>query len=150
MENLEKFNPQNLMDSVREKIKMSFVGLIPDEEWDKLVKREIDAFFEPQTVKYSKKVEAYGYSTGTTLTAEASESPFRRLVWEHCNDLTVKILKEVITKEYFTDVWTPKEEDLKPKMVELILETAPQSMLNFFQKVMMDQTQDLRNKVYGN
>jgi len=44
----EKFDPSKLMDGVRDRIKATFVSLIPDDQWEVMVKKEIDAFFEPK------------------------------------------------------------------------------------------------------
>ena len=44
MSEIAKFDQANLMQNVRDRIKATFVGLIPDEEWDALVRKEVDAF----------------------------------------------------------------------------------------------------------
>ena len=42
---VEKFDPSKLMQGVKDRIKSTFVSLIPDAEWEGLVKKEIDNFF---------------------------------------------------------------------------------------------------------
>ena len=42
---IEKFDPSKLMDGVRDRIKATFVSLIPEDHWEKLVQAEIDKFF---------------------------------------------------------------------------------------------------------
>lgn len=42
---IEKFDPSKLMDGVRDRIKATFVSMIPDAQWEQLVKAECDKFF---------------------------------------------------------------------------------------------------------
>lgn len=42
---IEKFDPSTLMNGVRDRIKATFVSLIPDEQWEQLVRKEADSFF---------------------------------------------------------------------------------------------------------
>ena len=39
---VEKFDPSALMDGVKDRIKATFISLIPDEAWEQIVKKEID------------------------------------------------------------------------------------------------------------
>lgn len=41
---LQKFDPSKLMDGVRDRIKATFVSLIPDDAWDSMVEKEIYIF----------------------------------------------------------------------------------------------------------
>lgn len=41
---IEKFDPSKLMDGVKDRIKSTFVSLIPDEMWDAMVEKEIYVF----------------------------------------------------------------------------------------------------------
>ena len=49
MSEIQKFDPNSLMQGVRDKIKSSFVDLIPDEQWNQMVQKEIDDFFQPKS-----------------------------------------------------------------------------------------------------
>ena len=40
-----KFDPNKLMEMVRDKIRATYVDMIPDEQWHTLVQKEVDAFF---------------------------------------------------------------------------------------------------------
>ena len=53
---VEKFNPATLMQGVRDRIKATFVSLIPDNEWDIMVEKEVNEFFKLKEVGYSIKV----------------------------------------------------------------------------------------------
>ena len=41
---IEKFDPSKLMDGVKDRIKATFVSLIPDEAWDQMLEKEIYIF----------------------------------------------------------------------------------------------------------
>lgn len=43
---LKPFNPQDIMQGVKDKIKSSFVELIPEENWNQMIQAEIDNFFQ--------------------------------------------------------------------------------------------------------
>jgi len=43
---IQKFDPATLMQGVKDRIKATFVSLIPDEQWEVMVKSEIDRFFK--------------------------------------------------------------------------------------------------------
>jgi len=43
---VEKFDPSKLMDGVRDRIKATFVSLIPDEAWNEMVEVEVKKFFD--------------------------------------------------------------------------------------------------------
>ncbi len=42
--NIEKFDPSKLMEGVKERIKATFVSLIPDEMWEQMLEKEIYVF----------------------------------------------------------------------------------------------------------
>ncbi len=42
--NIERFDPSKLMDGVKDRIKATFVSLIPDEAWDSMLEKEIYIF----------------------------------------------------------------------------------------------------------
>ncbi len=56
-EKVEKFDPSKLMDGVKDRIKATFVSLIPDDQWQIMIEKEVDHFFKYQrdsNVGYSR------------------------------------------------------------------------------------------------
>ena len=52
-----QYDPSKLMEMVRDKIRATYVSMIPEEQWTQMVKKEIDAFFaeyEPGYRNYEK------------------------------------------------------------------------------------------------
>ena len=39
---VQKFDPATLMQGVKDRIKATFVSLIPEEQWEEMVKKEVD------------------------------------------------------------------------------------------------------------
>ena len=84
METLPKrYDPEELIERVRDKIKNTYVSLIPDEQWTQMVKKEVDSFF----------AERDGDSRGYRI------STFQQVVY---NELELKA-KE-IAKQYFNSI----------------------------------------------
>lgn len=53
MENqIEKFDPSKLMDGVKDRIKATFVSLIPDDAWNSMVEKELYVFITGKIVPH--------------------------------------------------------------------------------------------------
>lgn len=74
---VEKFDPSKLMDGVKDRIKATFISLIPDDAWNKMVKDEVDRFFAPnQSWNYNgnrDKMSPFQLLVQTELTAEMTK-----------------------------------------------------------------------------
>lgn len=56
MENeIKKFDVNEAMKNVKDKIKDAFVTLIPDEQWNEMVKKEIDTYFMKSEERYDNR-----------------------------------------------------------------------------------------------
>jgi len=51
-EQVQKFDPSTLMQGVRDRIKATFVSLIPDEQWEQMVETEMKSFFYATTDRW--------------------------------------------------------------------------------------------------
>lgn len=139
------------MQGVKDRIKATFVSLVPDDQWDQMVQKEIDAFFN-QEVELNL-VEHKDYEKGSywhpviTLPIKTKMTPFRQLVWSLCAEKTVVILKKKASDEWFTHNWPISEDEFSDKMKQAIKEAAPMAMLSFFERVTVMQMEQLRNLV---
>lgn len=140
-QSVEKFDPSKLMDGVRDRVKATFVSLIPDDQWEKLVEKEVNAFFETKVpMKVTEETRIDGSWWGTKyLVVETEQTPFRAIVWQYCKDMTYSVLKEHITKEFFNNTWNPSPENISEGMKKMVEETAPQAMLEFFKMTVFSQ-----------
>jgi hypothetical protein len=56
MENeIKKFDVNEAMKNVKDKIKDAFVTLIPDEQWNEMVKKEVDSYFQVKQEGYGER-----------------------------------------------------------------------------------------------
>ncbi len=147
---IEKFDPSTLMQGVKDRIKATFVSLIPDGQWETMVQKEIDTFFnEAQVISMTKKKEAgSSYWNGDLYQhTEVAQTPFRSLIYELCVDKTQAVLKKKLSDEWFTNNWPITEENMTEKMKEVIKEAAPFAMLKFFESISMMYVNQLRNDI---
>ena len=61
-EEIKQFNADEALKSVKEKIKDSFVSLIPDEQWNEMVQKEVSSYFKEKQDGYGDR----GYSSSFT------------------------------------------------------------------------------------
>lgn len=52
---VKKFDANDAMLSVKERIKDAFVSLIPDEQWNEMVQKEIHKYFELKEQRYDNR-----------------------------------------------------------------------------------------------
>lgn len=57
---VQKFDATEALKSVKERIKDSFVSLIPDDQWNEMVKKELDEYFK-------QREEGSGYRTYASM-----------------------------------------------------------------------------------
>lgn len=102
---IEKFDPARLMDGVRDRIKATFVALIPDDEWDKLVHNQINSFFQRQR--------------------EYSRSEFERICDQELNELVRRKVREVMST-YTTAQWKDNGPVISAELEKVIVANAPE------------------------
>lgn len=107
MTDIEKFDPSTLMQGVKDRIKSTFVSLIPEAKWEELCKKEIDEFFE------EKHIDKKEY-----------KSDFRQICREILGEIAKEKIKEALT-EYDSLVWEGSERKVNDKLKELLIKCAP-------------------------
>lgn len=80
-QHIEKFDPATLMDGVRNRIKATFISLIPDDQWGAMVKKEVDAFFQ-QKDTWNNSSRSY-VSDFQTLVKQTLDAEAKRRVAEY-------------------------------------------------------------------
>lgn len=119
--------PSQFKDVIRERILSTFLDLIPKDEIDKLVEKEIKAFFETEAIltvnqtqieianpQYDPKRNS-GYNNEKTIKSDAiafgsKMTPFRQLVWTTLHTELAPKLKAMISEDTSTfktelDAW---------------------------------------------
>jgi hypothetical protein len=88
MTEIKQFDASQAMQSVKERIKDAFVSLIPDEQWQEMVQKEVESYF---------RKESEGYRTEQT-------SRFSKDVHSVLSEETKARVKEYI-QENFRTIW---------------------------------------------
>lgn len=109
---LQKFDPSTLMQGVRDRIKATFVSLIPDTQWEQLVQKEIDDFFKTR--------DGYGQQREWR-----SMSDFQKIVFEEFEKLTREKVAKML-EEYKSDAWENNQPKLSQELEKLIVANADQ------------------------
>ena len=134
MENqVEKFDPSKLMDGVRDRIKATFVSLIPDDQWEIMVKKEVDKFFKEINTSYNQRIET---------------TDFARLVNEVVVTECRQRLKEYLSTHEFNSVWqTNGIPTTSEKVKEILVENSGLVFANMIGGMMSQMLTDFRNNI---
>jgi hypothetical protein len=153
-EEIQKFDPATLMQGVKDRIKATFVSLIPDEQWDVMVQKEIDSFFSPEpgitiAIRKQPTKEQSGWNTSyeNVLVVEGRVSPFQRIVIDMCIEKTVQELQKYLTEEKLHGHWAFDKYETDKELQGLIELAIPKAVTNFFQSMAFMATASLRNDI---
>lgn len=94
-------------EKVTEKVRATFMDIIPEEALNELVQKEINDFFNVTSENFTLKVTAnrFGYNNGNDAEVEMRVSPFRHLVWQQVRNLVDPALKGIFeSEEWKTEV----------------------------------------------
>jgi hypothetical protein len=91
MTEVTKFDPNSYVDKIREKIKQSLVDVIPDDQWNTMLRAEIASFFE---------VKKHGYHDGSPKPSE-----FQRIVSMAVEEETKKRVLAMLNSSEWTGYW---------------------------------------------
>ncbi len=80
---ITEYNPDQVMQNVRDKIKATFADLIPDEHWNKLIENEINVFIKSSEDRYGNK----------------AHSELRILVHEEARAFCKEKIKEILKED---------------------------------------------------
>jgi len=136
------FDQDALKKRVSESVSSSFGMLIPAEQWQAMIDREVKAFFDTE-IKYefTKAVSdnRSSWSSGPDVYAlRMGITPFRQMVWAKVQALCVAQIETILSSEKFmgciTEAWGSGsyEIQLNEVMEKKLLELAPKMAAEFF------------------
>lgn len=131
MYDIENFDPSNLMQGVKDRVKATFVSLIPDDQWDKMCKSEIDYFFSTKENDYSNREKP---------------SDFRLICSEVLKEMAkIKIIEFI--SSYESNIWNDRESDynISDQLQDLIVKAAPEIFTNMFGNMFQKAVNNIRN-----
>lgn len=138
-EEIQKFDPSTLADRLKDRIRNSIADLIPDEQWNEMMKRELHRFFNDTTT-----TSRGGYYNET----KAIPSTFAQVFNEVMVDTTRKQLVEYLNRPEYQPVWNAMGNGTNvpgDAIRKLIAENAPALVEALFAKTFQDIMSSIRN-----
>lgn len=136
MAEIEKFDPSKLMDGVKDRIKATFVSLIPEAAWEEMVKAEISRFFNPK-VSWNSDREY--------------RSEFQDLVRKEIENECKNRLKEYLSSPDFYTVWENNGLPATTKAVEnMIVKNSGEIMVSMFGQMFQSMLINFKNNLQNN
>lgn len=126
MTEIEKFDPSQLMQGVKDRVRATFVSLIPDEHWQAMIQKEVDDFFKETEWSYSHSRE--------------TRSSFGTICLDVLNQLTKEKLI-VAMQDYKSTLWNSNTQQyqMSDALKDLMIKHAPEifaaTLGNMFQQV---------------
>ena len=128
MSDLQKFDPSQLMQGVKDRVKATFVSLIPDEQWEGMIQKEVDEFF-----KMDRRYNDYN-----------SASPFTILARSVLQDLAKEKLHAHM-QTFTCDLWEDNAPKLNDELKNLLIAAAPEILTNMFKGMFQQAVNNTRN-----
>ena len=135
---VERFDPSKLTEGIKDRIKATFVALIPDEQWEKMINEEIGNYF--------KAKDRGGYTRDNI-------SDFGLLVRQMLSeDAKARLAKHLSSHEYQI-TWGENGVPIISKAIEeLIINNSGKLLMNLYGEVFSNMLQNfmyqLQNKPY--
>lgn len=128
MGEIEKFDPSTLMQGVKDRIKATFVSLIPEEKWEELCNKEIEEFFREEDAVYKKHV-----------------SDFRTICREVMSEIAKEKIKEALSV-YSSQIWEDGQLKVNDKLKELLIKAAPEIWASQFGNMFQNTVNNMKNR----
>lgn len=127
-----KFEPTNFVDKLRDKMKQSMIDLIPEEQWNSMLKSELDNFFNDKT-------ERGAYSHNTV------PSEFKVAVRRIISEEVQKKVKDMLHSPEWEPYWKNNEMLAGEKIAELLKEYGAQILNAWLSGAIQDVVQRMRS-----
>lgn len=131
MTDIQKFDPATLMNGVRDRIKATFISLIPDEQWEQLVQKEVDDFFKQKEDSYRREYK----------------SDFQHVCRSVIHELATEKAKEFM-KDYENTMWSNGKIIVNHKLKELIVSQAPDILESIIGSYFQTAINNMKNRGY--
>lgn len=144
----------SLMNSIKDKIKNTILESIPEEQWDGLIKKEINAFFEEVTNVSIETTQTGGWGATKVeklvFKGDEGMSVFRAMVWGECLDKTRTYFQTDIVNKYFTEGLIIEGDKGATRMDGLLQEMIPSAINSYFLNISRNMANTLRMDIEAN
>jgi len=125
-----KFDPESLIRSVKERIRDTYVSLIPDDQWESMVKKEIHSFFNENI--------SNEYSSNSIRV-----STFRKIVWNEMEIAAKEYIKKELDELYSTD-WNGFNVQPKQMVLDMCAENSAKILSNMIAGMFQNVINNMR------
>lgn len=130
---VQKFDPATLMQGVKDRIKSTFVSLIPEEQWKEMIEKEVGKFF--------REYELRQYDTRYV-------SDFSVLVNSLLKEEAEKRMKEYLGSPEFQTVWTDNGSGIISQAIrEMMIENSGLILCNMYQEMFTSMLHRFRSEL---
>lgn len=167
---VEKFDPSRLMEGVKDRIKSTFVSLIPDEIWNQMVEKEIYIFttgkiIPRHEIDYSQRDEDGNYvyrnweeripysdtdvyDNFGNLKKSAEVAPLRKMIREELEKKFRKQLIEYIDGEEFQAHYNQYgKPEIGRAIKKILVDNADTIFFSFMEVMIQSAFNDMRNRI---
>jgi len=160
---IEKFDPAKLMEGVRDRIKSTFVSLIPDEMWSQMVEKEIYIFTTGKIVphheykgdgKYFDWEERVPYEDKDiydnwgNIKVPAEVSPLRKMIREELSAKFRANLKEYLEgEEYQASYNKYGKPEISKAIKKVLLDNADTIFFGYMESMMQSAFEQMRYRM---
>lgn len=159
---IEKFDPSKLMDGVKDRIKATFVSLIPDDAWNKMVEDEIYSFTEGKIIVEQKwDSEKSGYVTvkrrepykgefnlDGTKKYDAELSPLQNMIRNMLREKITKDLTNYLGGSEYCGVWQNYGQvQISEALKKVLVDNAETMLVNFMGGMMQMAFDGMGNRI---
>lgn len=130
---VQKFDPATLMHGVKDRIKSTFVSLIPEEQWKEMIEKEVGKFFrEYELRQYDiRYVSDFSVLVNSLLKEEAE-----------------KRMKEYLGSPEFQTVWTDNGSGIISQAIrEMMIENSGLILCNMYQEMFTSMLHRFRSEL---
>jgi len=131
---IQKFDPSTLMQGVRDRIKATFVSLIPDAQWEQLTQKEIDDFFKIRDDYRSQR-------------DWRAMSDFQKICFEEFEKLTREKIKEMLAL-YVSESWSNNGPKVNEELNKLLVLNAQPLFVSMMSGMFQQAINNMANKSY--
>lgn len=157
---IEKFDPSKLMEGVKDRIKATFVSLIPDDQWEKMVEKELYVFTKGrikidrkwvdgsyQDIEVREDYKQQGF-VNLENSKEDDISPLQQMIREQLRETFKKNLTEFLASEEYQGYWMQYGQPQVSKAVqEILTKNAETVFINFMAGMMQMAMDGMRNSI---
>ena len=132
---METFSAESLMQGVKDRIKSTLVGLVPEEHWENLIQNEVTEFFKPKEAGYSNRV--------------VSVSDFQVIVQRELQKICEERVRAFLNGPKFQTRWDPVSNEmvLNDELMNNLVARSPEIFARIFGNGVRDIVQNLSYSV---